>query len=80
MKECAERFSNLSVSEAWCHQRGCVCFIEEIGRVPVGAGDRFSAAHIVGYFESVGEMEEVCDRHAGCRELRVDGAGWELCP
>lgn len=66
------------VSEAWCHQRGYVCFIEEIGRVPVGVGDRFSAAHIVGYFDTVAQMEAVYDRYAGCRELAADAGGWEL--
>ena len=66
------------VSEAWCHQRGYVCFIEEIGRVPVAEGGQFSAAHIVGYFDSVGEMEAVYDRHAGCRQLEADGDGWQM--
>lgn len=66
------------VSEAWCHQRGYVCFIEEIGRVPVEVGGQFSAAHIVGYFDSVAEMESVYDRYAGCRELTADSRGWQL--
>ncbi|MFH1572104.1 MAG: hypothetical protein ABIL09_29200 [Gemmatimonadota bacterium] len=68
------------VSEAWCHQRGYVCFIEEIGRVPVAAGGQFSAAHLIGYFDSVPEMERVFDRYAGCRELIAEPEGWELRP
>ena len=32
------------VYEAWCHERGYVCFIQEIGGVPVKAGSGFSAA------------------------------------
>ena len=31
------------VSEAWCHQRGYVCLIEEIGGRPIKAGDTFGA-------------------------------------
>jgi len=47
------------VSEAWCHQRGYVCLIEEFGGRPVKAGESFSAAFIVGYFDSIEEMESV---------------------
>jgi hypothetical protein len=53
------------VSEAWCHQRGYVCFIEEVGREKIQAGEMFSAAYIVGFFDSIEEMEEVYDRHYG---------------
>ncbi len=66
------------VSEAWCHQRGYVCLIEEVGGRPVKAGDSISAAFIVGFFDSIEEMEEVYDRHAGNDALQATAAGWKL--
>ena len=66
------------VSEAWCHQRRYVCFIEEFGERPIKAGESFSAAFIVGYFDSVDEMREVYDRHKGHNALEVDEDGWRL--
>ena len=45
-----------AVSEAWCHQRGYVCMIEEFGGRPVKAGEQFSAAFVVGFFDSLAEM------------------------
>lgn len=53
------------VSEAWCHQRGYVCFIQEIGQKLVKAGEMFSAAYIIGFFDSIKEMESVYDQHKG---------------
>ncbi|MDQ1329047.1 MAG: hypothetical protein QG641_2336, partial [Candidatus Poribacteria bacterium] len=53
------------VSEAWCHQRGYVCFIEEVGREIVLAGETFLSVYIVGFFDSVDEMEKVYDQHCG---------------
>jgi hypothetical protein len=41
-----------AVYEAWCHQRGYVCMIEEIGGRPVKPGEVFGAAFVVGYFDS----------------------------
>ena len=64
--------------EAWCHQRGYVCMIEEIGGRPVKAGDTFGAAYIVGFFDSIAEMERVYDAHAGHAGLSVTAAGWSL--
>jgi hypothetical protein len=66
------------VYEAWCHQRGYVCMIEEIGGRPVRAGETFGAAFLVGFFDSIGEMERTYDRYAGHDGLEVDGNGWEL--
>jgi hypothetical protein len=66
------------VSEAWCHQRGYVCFIEEFGERPVKPGDSFSAAFIVGYFDSVEEMNAVYDKYKGATKLTATQAGWEL--
>jgi hypothetical protein len=66
------------VSEAWCHQRGYVCMIEEIGGEAVKAGDVFGAAFIVGYFDSIEEMERVYDEYAGHRGLTATKSGWKL--
>jgi hypothetical protein len=66
------------VSEAWCHQRSYVCFIEEFGGRPIRAGQAFSAAFIVGYFDSIGEMEKVYDQYAGNVALEADEKGWRL--
>jgi hypothetical protein len=64
--------------EAWCHQRGYVCFIQEIGGRPVKAGGSFGAAFIVGYFDSIDEMQKVYDAHKGLDALEVSPAGWKL--
>ena len=53
------------VYEAWCHQRGYVCFIEEIGGRPVAAGESFGAAYVVGWFDSIAEMHAVYDSYRG---------------
>ena len=66
------------VSEAWCHQRDYVCMIEEFGGRPIKAGESFSAAFIVGYFDSVKEMHAVYDAHKGHTAVEVDEAGWRL--
>jgi hypothetical protein len=60
-----------AVSEAWCHQRGYVCFIEELHRHKVKAGETFGAAYAVGYFETIAEMEKVADRYRGKRKLTI---------
>lgn len=61
-----------AVSEAWCHQRGYVCFIQELHGRKVKAGERFGAAYVVGWFDSIPEMEKVCDRHRGKRGIRLE--------
>ncbi len=66
------------VSEAWCHQRGYVCMIEEFGELPIKAGESFSAAFIVGYFDSIDEANQVYDAHRGHSGLTVDASGWKL--
>jgi hypothetical protein len=66
------------VSEAWCHQRGYVCMIEEFGGRPVKAGTSFSAAFIVGFFESIEEMQKTYDEYAGSVALTVTSTGWKL--
>jgi hypothetical protein len=66
------------VSEAWCHQRGYVCMIEEFGERPIKAGEHFSAAFIVGYFDSIEEMNEVYDQHKFSSGLEVSDKAWKL--
>jgi hypothetical protein len=68
------------VYEAWCHQRGYVCMIEEIGGRPIQPGESFGAAFIVGFFNSIDEMHDVYDRFGGHSGLAIaeDGSGWEL--
>lgn len=66
------------VSEAWCHQRGYVCMIEEFGGRPVRAGESFSAAFVVGYFDSLDEMHQVYDQYRGHTGLEVRPDGWSL--
>ena len=66
------------VSEAWCHQRGYVCLIEEFGGRPIKAGESFSAAFVVGFFDSIADMHDAYDRYAGHTGLMVDKDGWQL--
>lgn len=66
------------VSEAWCHQRGYICMIEEFGGRPIKAGQSFSAAFLVGYFDSIDEMHKVYDAHKGHTGLTVTQDGWQL--
>ncbi len=66
------------VHEAWCHQRGYVCMIQEFGGKPIKAGQSFSAAFIVGYFDSINQMHRVYDRYDGHTGLTVSKDEWKL--
>src|SRR5205085_10321333 len=68
------------VYEAWCSQRpgGIIVMIEEFPGRPVKAGASFSAAFVVGYFDTIEEMHRVNDRYKGHTALRVDPSGWGL--
>ncbi len=68
------------VYEAWCSQRpgGIIVMIEEIHGKPVKAGQSFSAAHIVGYFDNIEAMHKVNDRYKGHTALSADESGWRL--
>jgi len=68
------------VYEAWCSQRpgDIIVMIEEIHGKPTRAGQSFSAAHIVGYFDTIEDMHKVYDRYKGHTALSVDGSGWRL--
>jgi hypothetical protein len=52
--------------------------IEEFGGRSIQAGESFSAAFVVGFFDSIEEMEAVYDQHAGHSGLEVSAAGWKL--
>jgi hypothetical protein len=60
-----------AVSEAWCHQRGYVCFIEELHGRNVKAGESFGAAYVVGWFDDIAEMEKVYDKLKGKSKIVV---------
>lgn len=68
------------VYEAWCSQRpgDIIVMIEEIHGRPVKAGESFSAAHIVGYFDSIKDMHDLYDRYQGHTGLAADASGWQL--
>jgi hypothetical protein len=66
------------VAEAWCHQRGYVCFIEELHRKSVQQGESFGAAYVVGYFADVPEMEQVYDRYKGKRSIVLQDGAFRL--
>ncbi len=68
------------VYEAWCSQRpgDIIVMIEEIHGRPVRPGESFSAAHIVGYFNTIEAMHAVYDRHKGHTALIADSSGWRL--
>jgi hypothetical protein len=67
-----------AVSEAWCHQRGYVCFIEELHGRPVRAGEGFGAAYAVGWFDDIPAMEHVADRYRGKRAITIEGGKFRL--
>jgi hypothetical protein len=67
-----------AVSEAWCHERGYVCFIEELHGRKVKAGETFGAAYAVGWFDDVPAMEKVCDQYRGKRALIISDGKFRL--
>ncbi len=64
--------------EAWCHQRGYICFIQELHGRKVKAGETFGAAYVVGYFDDVAAMEKTYDRYKGSRSIAVTAKAWRL--
>lgn len=67
-----------AVSEAWCHERGYVSFIQELHGRPVKAGETFGAAYVLGWFDDVAEMHAIYDRHKGKSRIVVEGGMWRL--
>jgi hypothetical protein len=59
------------VYEAWCHERGYICFIQELHGKKVKAGETFGAAYIVGWFDDIADMEKTYDKYKGKKSLTV---------
>lgn len=68
------------VYEAWCSQRpgNIIVMIEEVYGRPIKAGQSFSAAHIVGYFDDIDSMHVLYDEYKGNTRLSADSQGWRL--
>ncbi|MEM2702914.1 MAG: hypothetical protein QXR45_07110 [Candidatus Bathyarchaeia archaeon] len=66
------------VYESWCHQRGYVCMIQEIGGYPVRKTESFSAVHIIGFFNSVEEMNKLYDAYRECNSTVLCENGYRL--
>jgi hypothetical protein len=67
-----------ATAEAWCHQRGYVCFIEELHRRKVKAGESFGAAYVVGWFDDIDEMKTIYDRYRGKNAIVVKDGKYRL--
>jgi len=67
-----------AVIEAWCHQRGYICFIQELHGKKVRAGETFGAAYIAGYFDDIPAMEQAYDRMKGKSRIEVSQNGFAL--
>jgi hypothetical protein len=67
-----------AVSEAWCHQRGYVCMIQELHMRPVKAGQTFGAAYIVGWFDDQKEMIAVYDKYKGKSRIAIGDGTFDL--
>ena len=67
-----------ATSEAWCHQRGYVCMIEELHGRRVKAGETFGAAYAVGWFDDIKEMETVYDSMKGKSKIAVGMDAFKL--
>jgi hypothetical protein len=67
-----------AVSEAWCHQRGYICFIEELHQRPVKKGESFGAAYIVGWFDDIAQMEATYDKYKGRTRIVLENDHFRL--
>ena len=67
-----------ATAEAWCHQRGYVCLIEELHRKKVKAGETFGAAYVIGWFDGVPEMNKVYDGYRGKSSMIVKDGKFRL--
>jgi len=68
------------VYEAWCSQRpgDIIVMIEEVNGKPIKAGESFSAAHIVGFFDDIDQMHKTYEKYKGHTALEADASGWRL--
>jgi hypothetical protein len=64
--------------EAWCHQRGYVCMIQELHRRKVKAGESFGAAYVVGWFDDIKEMAKVYDQYRGANRIVIADGKFRL--
>jgi hypothetical protein len=64
--------------EAWCHQRGYICFIQELHGRKVKAGETFGAAYIVGFFDDIPAMEKVYDQYKGVRSFKIENGALKV--
>jgi hypothetical protein len=55
-----------------------VCFIEELHRRHVQAGESSGAAYVVGWFDDVPAMERVYDRYKGARSVVIADGKFRL--
>ncbi|MFO0907903.1 MAG: hypothetical protein U0794_05995 [Isosphaeraceae bacterium] len=62
------------VYQAWCHQRGYVRLIEELGGRPTRPGDTLGACYLIGWFDSLDTMNASHDRFRGASGLVLEGA------
>lgn len=69
-----------TVYEAWTSARGptIMVLIQEVYGKPIKAGESFSTAYVVGYFDTIEEMHAVNERYKGNNALSVDASGWRL--
>jgi hypothetical protein len=49
--------------QAWCHRRGYICMIGFLGGIDVKPGESFTNVNLVGYFDTIDEMNKVYDKH-----------------
>jgi hypothetical protein len=61
------------VYQAWCHQRGYVCLIEELGGQPTVPGDTFGACYLIGWFDDLDSMRRTYDQFRGWSGLALEG-------
>jgi hypothetical protein len=54
------------------------CFIEEIHRKKVKAGETFGAAYVVGWFDDLADMNAVYDRYRGKSRIVVADGKFRL--
>jgi hypothetical protein len=66
------------VSEAWCHERGYVCFIEELHQKQVRAGTPIRAAYVLGYFDDIVGMQSAYDRYKGKKQIAIQNRHFRL--
>ncbi len=67
-----------AVSEAWCHQRNYVCFIQELYGKSIKKGKQFGNAYIVGFFDDIPDMQKTYDQFKGVRGIQVDQKRFRL--